>query len=125
MIYESLFNDGGQTVLNATSLQLKSFSEYDHVTYVLAITLLSAKAPDVLAKMLPGLSRAKLRASADETVVKKGIPLSGSRVKVNHILNSGQLAIKMVEQLMHNTPRRERVIQDIQAYIQSASMAAL
>lgn len=125
VIYESLFNDGGRAVLNATSLQLKSFSEYDHVTDVLAVTLLSAKAPGVLAKMLPQLSRAKLRASADETVVNKGIPLSGSRVKVNHMLSSGQLAIKMVEQLMHDTPRRERVIQDIQAYIQGAPTPAL
>lgn len=125
LIYKSFFNDGGQRVLDATSLQLKSFSEYDYVTHVLAVTLLSAKAPDVLAQMLPNLSRAQLRATADEAAVKKGLPLSGSRAKVNHILNSGLLAINLVEQLMHDTPRRGRVIQDIQAYIQGTPAPAL
>lgn len=125
LIYESLINDGGQSVLNATNLQIESFSEYDHVEYVLAVALLIAKAPDVLAEMLPQLSRAKLRASVDEVIVKKGLPLSGSRANVNHMLNTGQHAIKVIEQLMHDTPRRQRLIQDILAYIHGTSTPPL
>lgn len=120
VIYQSLFNDGGQSVLNAKNLQLDSFSEYDHVLEVLAVALLIAKAPDIVADKLPQLTRSKLRAAADEATAKGGSPLSGSRAKLNQILNSGQLAIVAVSQLMHETPRRERVIEDIQAYIQGS-----
>ncbi len=118
VIYQSLFNDGGQSVLDAANLQLESFSEYDHIEDVLAAALLMAKAPEILAEKMPELSRAKVRADADKATAKKGLPLSGSRARVNHMLNSGQCAIEVVKNLMHDTPRRERVIQDILAYIQ-------
>lgn len=119
LIYESLINDGGKSVLSATNLQLGHFSEYDHIEDVLAVALLIAKAPNILAEMLPQLSRAKLRACIDKTIVAKGHRLSGSRLKANSLLNSGQHAIEAIKQLMHDTQRRERVIQDIQAYIQA------
>lgn len=124
-IYESLFNDGGQSVLNAKDLQLKSFSEYDHVELALAVALLSAKDPGTLAKMRPEMSRAKFRAAADEAIASSGRPLSGSRVRVNKMFNSGKLAIKVVEQMMHATPRRARVIEDIEAYIKGEAAPPL
>lgn len=121
MIYQSIFNDGGLSVLNLTNLQLKSFSEYDHIESLLAVVLLMSRAPVVLAKALPELSRNKLRAGLDKEAAKRGIPLSGSREKVNTMLNSGQIAIEVVKQSMHDTPRRQKVIEDIQAYLQSTS----
>lgn len=125
VIYQSLFNDGGQSLLNTTHLQIKSFSEYDHVEYPLAIALLMAKAHESLPKHLPQFSRTKIRAEFDRAVAKEGLRLSGSRTKVNLMLNSGQHAIKVVKQWMHDTPRREKVIQDIQLYIQGTSYACL
>ncbi|MDH0625957.1 hypothetical protein N5C38_25520 [Pseudomonas chengduensis] len=118
MIYESLLSDGGATVINAKKLQLKCFSEYDHVEDVLAFTLLIAKAPAVLAEKVPTFSRNKLRASVDKATFERGLPLSGARSKVNRMLNSGDICIQFVQQMMHATPRRKRVIEDIQAYIQ-------
>lgn len=118
MIYESLLSDGGQSVIHAKRRCLKRFSEYDHVEDVLAFTLLMAKAPAVLAEKAPMFSRTKLRASIDKANAERGLPLSGSRSKVNRKLNSGEIPIQIVQQMMHATPRRKRVIEDIQAYIQ-------
>lgn len=125
VIYQSLFNDGGQSVMSATHLELECFSEYDYVQDVLAAALLMARAPGVLAEKLPQLSRANMRAAIAEMTAKSGKPQSGMRKKTNEMLNSGRHAIGVVEQLMHDTPRRARVIQDIQAYIQAAPTPSL
>jgi hypothetical protein len=118
IIYESLLGDGGAAILDATNLQLQCFSEYEHVQESLAIYLLMASAPATLASLLPELSRAKIRVFADGVSAEKGEPLSGARKKVNDLLNSGLMATKVVEQLMHDTYRRDRVIEDIKAYLQ-------
>jgi hypothetical protein len=118
VIYKSLLNDGGQSIMSARNLELECWSEYDHVQDLLSMALLMAKAPSVLAEMIPQLSRANMRTAFDEVVAKNGMPQSGSRKKLNQLLNSGQHAIRLVEDMMHDTPRRDRVIQDIESYIQ-------
>lgn len=118
MIYRSFFNDGGQSIMTATHLEIECFSEYDHIQDALAVALLMAKAPEILAKLLPQVSRANMRAAYDEKIAKSGKPQSGARKQLNEMLNSGQHAIGLVEQMMHDTARRASVIKDIHAYIQ-------
>ena len=84
-----------------------------------------ADSPATLARLLPELSRAKIRVLADGVSAEKGEPLSGTRRKVNDLLNSGLMATKFVEQQMHKTHRRDRVIEDVQAYLQRDSQPPL
>ncbi|MES3709857.1 hypothetical protein QC590_16680 [Pseudomonas putida] len=122
LIYKSLFNDGGKSIMSTTHFELECWSEYDHVQDILATALLMAKAPSIVAEMIPQLSRANMRTAFDEVVAKTGTPQSGSRKKLNQLLNSGQHAIRLVEDMMHDTPRRDRVIQDIKSYIQETPL---
>lgn len=114
LIHESLLKDGGQQLFEKLEkLTISLHSEYEHVQEILAPILLLAWAPNTLAKKLPELSRGKLRTQYERTSAAKGEPLSGKRKKFNQLIKGSSLASKVIEGTMHNTSRRERLLQEI------------
>ncbi|MBS7690731.1 hypothetical protein I0E98_10650 [Pseudomonas lalucatii] len=118
LICKSLLQDGGKTAMEA-KLKLRKYSEYDHIQDILAMALLLSSAPHISAECMPELSRAKLRRVSEETAISLGMRLAGMRRQLNAMLNSGKVAISLVNRLMYDTPRRKRLIEDICRHIES------
>ncbi len=117
LVCNSLLFDGGRSVMEA-KLKLTRYSEYEHVHGLLAMALLISTAPRTSAELMPELSRAKLRRSFEEDAISRGVRLAGMSRHINATLNSGEVAISLVRMLMHDTERRDRVIEDISQHIE-------
>ncbi|XCY75435.1 hypothetical protein QLG25_02705 [Pseudomonas sp. CBR-F] len=116
-IYRSLLQDRGKVLVSGHNLKIQSFSEYDHITPALASALLLSKSPMLSAKIQPELSRNKLNKELSVAMAQAERPLTGTRRRINEMLDSGELAMRIVRNLMHDTERLTRVIEDISAFM--------
>ncbi|MNU00198.1 hypothetical protein D3C72_2432690 [compost metagenome] len=58
-------------------------------------------------------------------MARAGSPVKGTRHRINEILGSGALAVQIARNLMHDTERLERVIEDIYAFIKGGPLPPL
>ncbi|QXG29315.1 hypothetical protein [Pseudomonas viridiflava] len=116
-IYRSLLLDQGRILINGHHLKIKSFSEYDHITPVLASSLLLSKSPMLSAKIQPELSRNKLNQELSVAMARAHRPLTGTKRRINAMLESGELVVRAVSSRMHDTERLTRLIEDISAFM--------
>lgn len=114
LIHESLIKDGGNRLHESLSdLEISSYSEYEHARELIAYALLIAWDPETLAKIFPDLSLRKLRSQYEKELAKNRIPLSGKRKEFNEITRGKSLVSKIIKELMHETTRRERLLEEI------------
>lgn len=116
-IYRSLLLDQGRILVDGHHLKIKSFSEYDHITPILASSLLLSKSPMLSAKIQPELSRNKLNQELSVAMARAHRPLTGTKRRINAMLESGELAVRAVSSRMHDTERLTRLIEDISAFM--------
>ncbi|WDY56573.1 hypothetical protein [Pseudomonas sp. PSKL.D1] len=124
-IYRSLLLDHGKILVDEHRLRIECFSEYDHLTPALAPALLLSKSPTLSAQTQPELSRNEINKYISVEMARAGRPVKGTRHRINEILGSGALAVQIARNLMHDTERLERVIEDIYAFMKGGALPPL
>jgi hypothetical protein len=113
ILYESLLRNGGGT-LQEEVLELACFDEYEHAIDAIAHVVMMETAPKTLVAIDPLFSRAKIRAKVDKSLAADGVKMAGCRKVINKaIRNPKAIAIKFIEDVMHDTNRRTDFIRNI------------
>ncbi|MCK9814596.1 hypothetical protein M1B35_10785 [Pseudomonas sp. MAFF 302046] len=113
ILYESLLRNGGGT-LQEEILELACFDEYDHAIDAIAHVVMMETAPRTLVAIDPRFSRAKLRAKVGKDLAADGVKMAGYGKVINKVIrNPKALAIKLIEDVMHDTNRRRDFIRNI------------
>jgi bacterioferritin (cytochrome b1) len=114
ILYESLLRNGGETLQDEV-LELSCFDEYEHAIDAIAHVVMMQTAPRMLVSIDPRFSRAKLRAKVGRDLAAEGVKMAGYGKAINKaIRNPKALAMKLIEDVMHDTDRRRDFIRDIQ-----------
>lgn len=113
-IYKSFIDDGGESLFELLSkLQIKSYSEFDFIMRFLTPVLAMAADPIELSKLAPRLSQKQLKKLVRR---KYNGPQRGLDNNIKSIVRNDTLAVKLIEDYMHDTERRAYVLQAVSSY---------
>lgn len=122
-IYEALLSDGGRS-LDLDQLQISRYDEYDHAINVVAPIVMMRTAPKTLVQKAPEFSKAKLRSALERQLAQEGMKLGALKKAVKSALNdSALLAVRLINESMHETDRRRKFVKQILSEIKKHSRA--
>lgn len=118
--YKSVIQDGGQKFLELDSIgelkngmEIRVYSEYDHIGFMLAVTILMRTDPKSLGSDQTLVSVRTLKKMIDTTSGHLNQSPKGARNLLKKIMKNNLLSELMIKSMMHDTKRREYLLEDV------------